>query len=194
VYHLLLLCFANQSVIMDRLGAIDDKVDTMTNPETGSIAALTSAVAAGRQVEQQAVTFLATLEQQVVDLTAELAAKGTTADNSPALDALTQSITDGAKQLSDAFANAGTTTTVPPVTTPSVPSAPSTGTTDNSTPSATGTGDAGGVAPTQDNGGAGSGVPVSAPPTDATGAVTSTPTDAPAPVTPPSSTDGTPAA
>lgn len=162
VYHMLLLIFSNQAVIMDALGELQEgQGNTMT-----ALDDLTDAVNSAVGIEQAAVNLLATLEGQVATLEAELAAAGTPVDDSAALSALKDTLTGGAQQLSDAInaagglGGSGATTTVPPTD--------STGSTDTGTdtppPSTTPVDDGSTPAPTSGD------APVDSLPTD--GAVT----------------------
>ena len=140
MYHLLLLIFSNQAVIMDALGELRKEVSEMSSAQQDALTTLTDAITNGEAIEQHAVTLLGTIEQQVADLTAELAAAGTNVDDSAALTALTATVAGGAKALSDAINSvqgAGATTAPPvdvnppvstePVDTPAAPAAPTDG-------------------------------------------------------------------
>lgn len=118
VVHMLLMIFSNQAIIMDALGELQEgQGNAMT-----ALDDLTTAVNGAVGIEQAAVDLLATLESQLQAALAELAALGTPVDDSPALQALTATLTGGAQKLSDAInaaggiGGSGTTTTVPPTT------------------------------------------------------------------------------
>lgn len=135
IYSLLLISFSNQAIIMDALGELQKEGQEMTgavNNESAAISALTDAVNSGVDIEQQAVNLLATMENQMKELQDELAAAGTTVDNSPALAALTSTLSGGTQALADALTAAGTPVDVPPVTSPTPPASdPTAGTGDD---------------------------------------------------------------